>query len=234
MKQINLFFILFWIKRNWQVIVITLLLLIVLFQCQPQPTLTANYKDNATKFQQKARTEVVQSNDIIKNYKILIKKKDAEILKLKKDSIKNSKSVNAKLSDLRRYKNTDIAKYYIDRYNQPQAIKSTSTNEVTIKDTLSRFIISDLIKYDGIKYDYKILTKEYSIVNSKFELANNTIDTLKVNINNISSAYESSINENKLAIKEVEKQLRKEKRNKTLYKITTVAAIIGGGYLLVK
>jgi hypothetical protein len=231
MKQINLY----WIKENWQIIAITLLLLVVLFQCNnSQPSLADAHKDNATQFQQKARTEVVQSNDIIKDYKILIKKKDAEILKLKKDSIKNSKSVNSKLSDLRRYNNSDIAKYYIDRYNQPQAIKSVSTNEVTIKDTLSRFIISDLIKYDGVKYDYKILTKEYSIVNSKFELANNTIDALKVNINNISSAYESSINENKLAIKEVEKQLRKEKRKKTLYKITTVAAIIGGGYLLTK
>jgi len=231
MKQINLFK----IKDNWQIIAIALLLLIVLFQrCEPQPALTANYKANAEQFQQKARKIAVQSNDIIEDYKDVIKVKDAEIAKLKKDSIKNSKIVYAKLSDLKRYNNTDIAKYYIDRYNQPQAIKSTSTNEVTIKDTLSRFIISDLIKYDGVKYDYKILTKEYSIVNSKFKLANNTIDTLKVNINNISSAYESSINENKLAIKDIEKQLRKEKRKKTLYKITTVAAILGGGYLLTK
>ena len=231
MKQINLF----WIKDNWQIIAIALLLLVVLFQqCEPQPSLTANYKANAEKFQKKARKITVQSNDIIEDYKDAIKVKDAEISKLKKDSIKNSKIIYAKLSDLKRYKNTDIAKYYIDRYNQPQAIKTVSNNEVTIKDTLSRFIISDLIKYDGIKYDYKILTKEYSIVNSKFELANSTIDTLKVNINNISSAYENSIEQNKLAIKEVEKQFRKEKRKKTLYKITTVAAIITGGYLLTK
>ena len=231
MKQINLF----WIKDNWQIIAIALLLLVVLFQqCEPQPSLTANYKANAEKFQKKARKITVQSNDIIEDYKDAIKVKDAEISKLKKDSIKNSKIIYAKLSDLKRYKNTDIAKYYIDRYNQPKAIKTVSTNEITIKDTLSRFIISDLIKYDGIKYDYKILTKEYSIVNSKFELANSTIDTLKVNINNISSAYENSIEQNKLAIKEVEKQFRKEKRKKTLYKITTVAAIITGGYLLTK
>jgi hypothetical protein len=231
MKQINLF----WIKDNWQVIVITLLLIVVLFQqCDPQPALTANYKDNAVQFQQKARQKVVQSNDVINDYKDAIKVKDAEIAKLKKDSIKNSKSVNSKLSDLKRYNNTDIAKYYIDRYNQPQAIKSVSTNEVTIKDTLSRFIISDLIKYDGVKYDYKILTNMYSLQNAKFQSANTTIDTLKVNINNISSAYESSIEQNKLAIKEVEKQLRKEKRKKTLYKITTVAAIVAGGYLLTK
>jgi len=231
MKQINLF----WIKDNWQIIVITLLLIVVLFQqCDPQPSLTANYKDNAVQFQQKGRKIAVQSNDIIIHYKDAIKVKDAEILKLKQDSAHNSKIVYTKLADLKRYNNTDIAKYYIDRYNQPQAIKSVYTNEVTIKDTLSRFIISDLIKYDGLKYDYKILTKEYSIVNNKFELANTTIDTLKVNINNISSAYESSIEQNKLAIKEVEKQLRKEKRKKTLYKITTVAAIVAGGYLLTK
>lgn len=231
MKQINLF----WIKDNWQIIVITFLLLVVLFQqCEPQPSLTANYKANAEKFQKKARKISVQSNDIISDYKDKIKIKDAEIAKLKKDSIKNSKIVYAKLSDLKRYKNTDIAKYYIDRYNQPQAIKTVSTNEVTIKDTLSRFIISDLIRYDGVKYDYKILTNMYSLQNAKFVSANSTIDTLKVNINNISSAYESSIEQNKLAIKEVEKQLRKEKRKKTLYKITTVAAILGGGYLLTK
>jgi len=231
MKQINLFK----IKDNWQIIVITSLLLIVLFQqCEPQPSLTANYKANAEQFQQKARKISVQSNDIIEDYKDAIKVKDAEIAKLKRDSVKNSKIVYAKLSDLKRYNNSDIAKYYIDRYNQPQAIKTVSTNEVTIKDTLSRFIISDLIKYDGVKYDYKILTNMYSLQNAKFVSANSTIDTLKVNINNISSAYESSINENKLAIKEVEKQLRKEKRKKTLYKITTVAAIVTGGYLLTK
>ena len=231
MKQINLF----WIKDNWQILVITLLLLVVLFQqCEPQQAQIADFKVSADQFQQKGRKITVQSNDIISDYKDKIKVKDAEISKLKKDSIKNSKIVYAKLSDLKRYNNTDIAKYYIDRYNQPQAIKSTSTNEVTIKDTLSRFIISDLIKYDGVKYDYKVLTNMYSLQNAKFNLANTTIDTLKVNINNISSAYESSIEQNKLAIKEVEKQLRKEKRKKTLYKITTVAAIITGGYLLTK
>lgn len=231
MKQINLF----WIKENWQIIVITLLLLVLLFQqCEPQPALTANYKANAEQFQQKGRKITVQSNDIISDYKDIIKIKDAEIANLKKDSIKHSKIVKAKLSDLKRYNNADIAKYYIDRYNQPQAIKTVSTNEVIIKDTLSRFIISDLIKYDGVKYDYKLLTSMYSLQNAKFQSANTTIDTLKVNINNISSAYESSIEQNKLAIKEVEKQLRKEKRKKTLYKITTVAAIITGGYLLTK
>lgn len=232
MKQINLF----WIKENWKILVIILLLIFVLFQCESskQPSLTNVYKDNAKKFHQKARQIIDNSNDIIKDYKDVIKKKDTEISKLKKDIVNNSKIINDKLNDLKRYNTSDISKYYIDRYNQPNAIKSLSANELVIKDTLNRFIISDLINFDGVKFDYKVLKNMYSLENEKFNSANTTIDTLKININNISSAYENSIEQNKLAIKEVEKQLKKEKSKKTLYKITTVAAIIGGGYLLIK
>ena len=230
--QINLF----WIKKNKYQIIIILLLFIVLFQCQNhnENNKLNTHKFNADKSHQKAQDVVIKSNDIIINYKDIIKNKDIEILKLKNDSIKNSRLVIYKLNELKTYNSSDIAKYYIDRYNKPNAIKSVSMDEVTIKDTLSRFIISDLIKYDGIKYDYTILTNMYNLQNSKFQSANTTIDTLKISINNISNAYENTIDENKLAIKEIEKQLRKEKRNKTLYKIATVAAIVGGGYLLVK
>ena len=230
--QINLF----WIKKNRYQIIIILLLFIVLFQCKNhnENNKLSTHKSNADKSHQKAKDVVIKSNDIIINYKDIIKNKDIEILKLKNDSIKNSRLVIYKLNELKTYNSSDIAKYYIDRYNKPNAIKSVSMDEVTIKDTLSRFIISDLIKYDGIKYDYTILTNMYNLQNSKFQSANTTIDTLKISINNISNAYENTIDENKLAIKEIEKQLRKEKRNKTLYKIATVAAIVGGGYLLVK
>jgi hypothetical protein len=230
--QINLF----WVKKNKYQIAVVLLLFIVLFQCNNKDNSKPinTHQTNADKFQQEARDATEISNNIIKDYQEKLRKKDADIDKLRRDSQLNNKLINTKLKSIMSYGNSDIAKYYIDRYNQPQAIKSVSVDEVTIKDTLSRFIISDLIKYDGVNYNYDMLTKEYSIVNNKFNLANTTIDTLKISINNISNAYEKSNDENKLAIKEAEKQLRKEKRNKTLYKITTVAAIIGGGYLLVK
>lgn len=230
--QINLF----WIKKNKYQIAIVLLLFIVLSQCSDKDNSKPidAHKVNADKFQQEARDATEVSNNIIKDYEEKLRKKDVDIDKLKRDSQLNNKLINTKLKRVMSYGNSDIAKYYIERYNQPQAIKSMSTDEVAIKDTLSRFIISDLVKYDGVSYNYDMLTKEYSIVNNKFNLANTTIDTLKISIDNISSAYEKSNDENKLVIKEAEKQLRKEKRNKTLYKITTVAAIIGGGYLLVK
>lgn len=231
MTQINLS----WIKRNWQIIVITLLLLVVLFQrCEPQSQLAESHKQKSEQSLKNARSESLKLIDIKKNYKDKLKKKDLEIDKLKRNSEINNKLLNAKLKRVMNYNNSDIANYYIERYNQSNAVKSIGANEVAIKDTLSRFIISDLIKYDGIKYDYKTLNKEYLIVNEKFNLANKTVDTLNLSINNISTAYEIANNERLQQIKQVEKQVKKERREKNIYKIITIATIVAGGYLLAK
>jgi hypothetical protein len=235
MKQINLFFILFWIKRNWQVIVITLLLLVLLFQCESnkQPSLANDNKVNAENKLQLARQYQKQINKLVADYDATINALNRRNNEVENDLDKLRQKQKAKLIVVKHYNTNDIAKYYIELYNAPKGVK-TVLGGVELKDTVSRLVINDLILGQGYKFESKFLKAKLSIANEKFNVANKTIDTLKINISSISTAYEDANKSKDLAIKDIEKQVKKERRKKNLYKITTVAAIIGGGYLLTK
>jgi len=94
-------------------------------------------------------------------------------------------------------------------------------------------VIGDLIRYDGLKYDTPILKIQLNAVNEKFIAANKTVDTLKISISNIASHYEKANNEKDLAIKDIEKQVRSERRKKNFWKYATVVVASGLGYLYV-
>jgi len=229
MKQINLY----WVKNNWQILVITLLLLLLAFQCNQEPSLAENHKSNAKEQTKIARQETKKSIDIVNDYKIEIAKKNLQIANYQKLLAISENKVKAKLSDLKQYKNSSIVVYYKDRYNVIEGVKSIDTNTIAIKDNVSRLVISDLIKYDGLKYDNPILKSQLNTVSEKFIIANNTIDTLKISINNISSAYESANNSNELAIKQVEKQVKQERRKKNFWKYASIVVASGLGYLYI-
>jgi len=230
MKQINLY----WVKENWQILVITLLLLLLAFQCNQEPSFADQHKSNAKEQIKVARDETKKTTDIIDSYKKEIAKKSLQIENYERLLANSQNKVKAKLSDLKQYKSSSIVVYYKDRYNLTDGVKSIDSTTISIKDTVSRLVISDLIKYDGLKYDTPILKSQLNVVNEKFIIANNTIDTLKISINNISSAYENASTEKDLAIKEVEKSLQKEKLKKNVWKYVAIGTGLFLGYLQIK
>jgi len=68
----------------------------------------------------------------------------------------------------------------------------------------------------------------------KFNLANKTIDTLKISINSISEAYESANESNNKVITSIEKQVKSERRKKNIWKITAFGVLAGAVYLSAK
>jgi len=220
-------------KHGWKISTVVLAI-ILLMQCGNSEPQIAIHKDKAKEHLTIARKEVDKTDDIIADYEKQILAKDKLLSDYKLKLANSQKQVKAKLSDLKQYKNSNIVIYYKDRYNVTDGLKSIDTNTIAVKDDVSKLIISDLIKYDGLKYDVPILKSELNTVNDKFLIANTTIDTLKISINSISKAYENANTENQLAIKEVEKSLKKEKLKKNVWKFVAIGSGLFFGYLQMK
>jgi len=228
--------VLYWIKLNWKnlALILSVLIILLMFKCDPEPSLVKEHKANAKENLNVARGETKKTDNVIIDYKKTISDKDKEITNYKIKLANSQKTLNAKLSDLKQYKNSNIVVYYQDRYNITEGLKSIDTNTIAVKDNVSRLVISDLIKYDGLKYDTPILKSMLVASNQKYEVANKTIDTLKISINNISSAYESANESKDNVITSIEKQVRSERRKKNIWKITAFGVLAGAVYLSAK
>jgi len=230
MKQINLLY----VQKNWKNIALAIAVIIIFLMvtCQnskePSP-----HKAKAETYLTDARKEVSGTDVTVSNYKKIIAEKDAKIKTFETLLANSQRNTNDKLNDLKHYKNSDIAIYFKDRFNVTEGLKSIDSTTIAIKDTVSRLVIGDLIRYDGLKYDTPILKSQLNAVNEKFIAANKTVDTLKISISNIASHYEKANNEKDLAIKYIEKQVRSERRKKNFWKYATVVVASGLGYLYI-
>lgn len=145
--------------------------------------------------------------------------------KYKNQLAQNSKTVKAKLSDLKKFSSTEITEYYKDRYNNTKDIIQSELG-TTLKDTVSRLVITDLVVGDGAKAEVKILREVVQTKDEKFELCNETVDSLKVGIESMVKNYELANSEKDNAIKQTEKAFRAEKRTKNIYKGLSVASLL--------
>jgi hypothetical protein len=196
-----------WVKLNWKNLglILAIAIIFLTWTCKgSEPSIAQSHKEKAKTYSKAAQNEVKGTDVIISNYKdtvaFLIEKNKT----LAKLLAKSENRTNDKLSDLKQYKNSSIVSYYQGRYSITDGLKSIDTNTIAVKDNVSRLVIGDLIKYDGLKYDTPILKSMLVTSNQKYEFANKTIDTLKLSIGSISKKYELSNSEKDKTISSLE------------------------------
>ncbi len=146
-----------------------------------------------------------------------------------------NKDKDKKLSDVSKYSVAQSADYFKSRY-KTQDVK-VSSDYVMIKDTVSKMCISDLVSGDYARAELKITRVVLGDVKLQSRMKDTVISELDMNrktLEQVVSIKDSTISLKDQIIGNTQKQLKKEKRNKTLYKITTVAAMAAGGYLLIR
>jgi hypothetical protein len=146
-----------------------------------------------------------------------------------------NKDKDKKLSDVSKYSVAQSADYFKSRY-KTQDVK-VSSDYVMIKDTVSKMCISDLVSGDYARAELKLTKVVLGDVKLQSRMKDTVISELDMNrktLEQVVNIKDSTISLKDQIIGNTQKQLKKEKRNKTLYKITTVAAMAAGGYLLVR
>ena len=214
--------------RNWKIVVIILLAFALFQQCNK--TDTALTEANVSKAKNKeyinlARQREKQLISKIARYKENIAILTKSELKAKEQLANNTKTVKTKLSEIKRYNSSEITQYYKERYNAPNDVIQ-SENGTTLKDTVSKMVVSDLVVGDGAKAEVKILRSIVADKETKFQLCDDTVDSLKVGIESMAKNFELANTESQKAIKQTEKALRKEKTVKNVYKGALVLALI--------
>lgn len=146
-----------------------------------------------------------------------------------------NKERDGKLSDVSKYSVTQSAEYFKSRYKTKDV--KVSSDYVMVKDTVSKMCISDLVSGDYARAELKITRVVLGDVKLQSKMKDTVISELDMNrktLEQVVSIKDSTISLKDKIIGNTQKQLKKEKRNKTLYKITTVAAMAAGGYLLIR
>lgn len=214
--------------RNWKNVVMVILAITLFNQCNKSKELLLSSEVSKSK----AKDYLQQSRLATKNLQGITAKYESKIdsvvkieNKYKNQLAQNSKTVKAKLADLKQYSPTEITEYYKDRYNNTKDIIQSELG-TTLKDTVSRLVITDLVVGDGAKAEVKILREVVQTKDEKFELCNETVDSLKVGIESMVKNYELANSEKDNAIKQTEKAFRAEKRTKNIYKGLIVASLL--------
>lgn len=146
-----------------------------------------------------------------------------------------NKERDGKLSSVSKYSVAQSSEYFKSRY-KTQDVK-VSSDYLMIKDTVSKMCISDLVSGDYARAELKITRVVLGDVKLQSRMKDTVISELDMNrktLEQVVSIKDSTISLKDQIIGNTQKQLKKEKRNKTLYKITTVAAMAAGGYLLIR
>lgn len=220
--------------KYWKNAIILILAIFLFQQCNKTEELSLTAKISKSK----AKDYLQQSRLATKNLRGITASYDNKIDSIvniengyKLQLAENSKIVKAKISDLKLYSPTEITEYYKDRYDNQKDIVQSELG-TTLKDTISRLVITDLIYGDGAKSEVKILRDVIKIKEDKFDICNSTVDSLIVGIGTITKNYELANVEKDNAINVTEKAFKKEQNKKNLWQVISGAIAIGAGYLL--
>lgn len=167
----------------------------------------------------KYASKVNELNDkivLLEQQKQKVKKEIVYIQNKTKSDVKKVPALNTK----------QIANYYQERYKLPVTITQYG---VSLSDTIAKRNISELIQKDGCFEEIKLAETQLKLEEKKGVLKDTIIGNItKANID----LHKAVFAQNKI-IENAEKSLRKEKRNKTFWKVTSGIILAGAGYLLI-
>lgn len=229
------------IKKFWREIVIAILVGLILALLNSNGNLsTENAKLEGLVMVNESVSDLymsqIQDRDKkIKVYITRIDSMDRVISSSESRVVYINKERDGKLSDVSKYSVTQSAEYFNSRYKTKDV--KVSSDYVMVKDTVSKMCISDLVSGDYARAELKITKSVVGDLKLQSRMKDTVISELDMNrktLEQVVKIKDSTISLKDQIIGNTQKQLKKEKRNKTLYKITTVAAMAAGGYLLIR
>jgi len=113
-------------------------------------------------------------------------------------------------------------------FSQNDTVSST----IQLTKPVARFVIKDLVQFDGLNKEMETMQKILTETNSKLVTQGNLVANLKtqlLNTQKIVEQRENQLNSQKEATKSLQKALKRERRTKKLYQI---GSAIGGGAIL--
>jgi len=108
----------------------------------------------------------------------------------------------------------------------------TVSPTIQLTKPVARFVIKDLVQFDGLNKEMETMQKILTETNSKLVTQGNLVANLKtqlLNTQKIVEQRENQLNSQKEATKSLQKALKRERRTKKLYQI---GSAIGGGAIL--
>jgi len=113
-------------------------------------------------------------------------------------------------------------------FSQNDTVSST----IQLTKPVARFVIKDLVQFDGLSLEVKTLNELLVETNNKLTTQTELVTNLKTQVLNYQGIIESrehQIEQHKEATRSLQKALKKERRTKKLYQI---GSAIGGGAIL--
>ena len=108
----------------------------------------------------------------------------------------------------------------------------TSSSTIQLTKPVARYVIKDLVQFDGLNKEMETMQKILTETNSKLVTQGNLVANLKtqlLNTQKIVEQRENQLSSQKEATRSLQKALKKERRAKKLYQI---GSAIGGGAIL--
>lgn len=165
---------------------------------------------------------VAQNNAL--NDKLVLLEKQKQ--KVKKQIVYIEKQTESEAKKVPTLNTKQIANYYQERYKLPITITQYG---VSLSDTIAKRNITELIQKDGCFSEIKLVETQLELEEKKGILK----DTIIGNITKSNIDLHKAVFAQDKIIENAEKSLRKEKRNKTFWKVTSGIILAGAGYLLI-
>ena len=108
----------------------------------------------------------------------------------------------------------------------------TSSSTIQLTKPVARFVIKDLVQFDGLTQEMQAMQEILNETNSKLNTQGELVANLKTQVLNYQSQMEkkdNQLNAQKNATQSLQKSLKKERRKTKLYQI---GSAIGGGAVL--
>lgn len=105
---------------------------------------------------------------------------------------------------------------------------SKSFSQIVISESTAKLVVKDLVTYDGLSIEYKLLQERIDVFESKVLTLQGIIDNNKNQITNKDSIIlqkDSQIDNYKMMTDDLQKALKREIRAKKMYKIGATIAV---------
>jgi len=228
--------------KRWKEIVIVILTISCILQCESNNTLDKKLI-NTEKEKAIHQSNAKHYLDLNDSLNLKIPKYEDSIFKLKKlneENVKNilnlKKQTNLKLIKVKNYTSKDIKKYFEERYKVIDI--PLETQGVVLKDSISHLVITDLIKGDSSIEELKITNK--MLFNEKEQSKQK--DSIIINQNkqiinsDIIISEKDKINAlSEKAFKDTKEALKKQQKNKNIWKYIAIgSSAVAGSLILIK
>ena len=114
---------------------------------------------------------------------------------------------------------------------------ATDSTKIQLTKPIARYVIKDLIKFDGLSLEMKTMQQVLTETNNKLLTQNQLVVNLELQNNNLESIikeFETKYNTQAQLSADLELALKRQKRQSTIYKIGSVVGAAATLLLLVQ